>query len=52
MTGEPRDLENDWLCRGDSMDIPHEVCIEGHELPQDSGESIVVGPLARLLRGF
>ena len=30
----------------DGIDIPHEVCTEGHELPQDSGEAIVVGLLA------
>ena len=29
--------------RVDGIDIPHEVCTEGHELLQDSGEAIVVG---------
>ena len=27
------------------MDIPPEVCTEGHELPQDSGEPIVVAAI-------
>ena len=37
------DLDDDLHRRGDGMDIPHEVCTEGPELPQDSGEAIVVG---------
>ena len=47
-TGEPRDLENDRLGRRDSMDIPPDIRTES---PQDSGEAIVFGPLARRLRG-
>ena len=42
-TGKPSDLDDDLHRRVDGMDIPHEVCTEGHELPQDSGEAIVVG---------
>ena len=50
-TGEPSDLDDDLHRRVDGTDIPHEVCTEGHELPEDSGEAIVVGLLARPLRG-
>ena len=42
-TGEPSGLDDDLHCRVDGIDIPHEVCTEGHELPQDSGEAIVIG---------
>ena len=31
------------ICIVDGIDIPLEVCAEGHELPQDCGEVIVVG---------
>ena len=44
-TGEPRELDNDRHCRVDGIYIQHEVCAEGHELPQDSGEAIVVGAI-------
>ena len=44
-TGEPRDLEIDRLGRRDGMDIPPDICTEGHESPQDSGEAIVVGTI-------
>ena len=42
-TGEPSDIDDDLHRWVDGIDIPHEVCTEGHELPQDSGEAIVVG---------
>ena len=41
-TGEPSDLDDDLHRWVDGIDIP-QVCTEGHELPQDSGEAIVVG---------
>ena len=50
-TGEPSDLDDDLHRRVDGMDIPHEVCTEGPELPHDSGEAIVVGLLAQPPRG-
>ena len=42
-TREPGNLDDDLHRRVDGIDIPHEVCTEGPELPQDSGEAIVVG---------
>ena len=41
--GEPRDLDDYLHRRVDGIYIPHEVCTEGHELPQDIGEAILVG---------